>query len=74
VDVDAAAVGFADGFLAGPAAKEGCVLLGGGEAGDLRFFKRGEDAAPESGVDGVGDLDIDADVDVAGDGEGAPVF
>ena len=74
VNVNALRVGFSDGFLAGPAAEEGCVPLGGSEAGDLRFFQRGEDAAPEGGVDGVRRLDVEADFNVASYGEGAPVF
>lgn len=73
VDVDALGVSFADGFLAGPAAEEGWVAIGGVEGGDLGFFLRSEDAAPERGVDGVGNLDVEADFEIAGDGEAAPV-
>lgn len=54
VNIDALGVGFADGFLAGPAAEEGCVLLSGVEGGDFGRFEWGEDATPECGVDGVG--------------------
>lgn len=74
LSVNAATVGFSDGFLAGPAAKERGVLFLGGNTRNFFLLMRGEYPLPQTRVDAVRYLDIDADLNLARYGQGAPVF